>query len=206
MFELGDQQPRQETSATPRRTILRAAGFLGLTGAGAAALGACADALQRLATCYAGRGRNLCASVAIADCGPDIFHAVSVDGEGPRGSKCRRIQGAGRRRRDLGEGRLRGNPTEQGKVQGLQQDLHSPGMSGGIRRQRGHSLQLPRQRVLNRGWLGDQPAGHQGSCRGQRPPSSRRRSTSPADLALTLSHFASVHVVLASPADSAASK
>jgi Rieske Fe-S protein len=44
MFELGDQQPRQETSATPRRTILRAAGLLGLTGAGAAALGACADA------------------------------------------------------------------------------------------------------------------------------------------------------------------
>jgi Rieske Fe-S protein len=44
MFELGDQQPRQETSATTRRTILRAAGLLGLTGAGAAALGACADA------------------------------------------------------------------------------------------------------------------------------------------------------------------
>jgi Rieske Fe-S protein len=43
MFELGDQQPRQETSATTRRTILRAAGLLGLTGAGAAALGACAD-------------------------------------------------------------------------------------------------------------------------------------------------------------------
>ena len=44
MFELGDQQPRQELSATTRRTILRAAGLLGLTGAGAAALGACADA------------------------------------------------------------------------------------------------------------------------------------------------------------------
>ncbi|HVD79064.1 MAG TPA: Rieske 2Fe-2S domain-containing protein [Propionibacteriaceae bacterium] len=44
MFELGDQQPRQETSATTRRTILRAAGLLGLTGAGAAALGACAEA------------------------------------------------------------------------------------------------------------------------------------------------------------------
>ena len=44
MFELGDQQPRQETSATTRRTVLRAAGLLGLTGAGAAALGACAEA------------------------------------------------------------------------------------------------------------------------------------------------------------------
>ncbi|HEX6759627.1 MAG TPA: Rieske 2Fe-2S domain-containing protein [Propionibacteriaceae bacterium] len=44
MFELGDQEPRQEASATTRRTILRAAGLLGLTGAGAAALGACADA------------------------------------------------------------------------------------------------------------------------------------------------------------------
>ena len=44
MFELGDQQRRQETSATTRRTILRAAGLLGLTGAGAAALGACAEA------------------------------------------------------------------------------------------------------------------------------------------------------------------
>jgi Rieske Fe-S protein len=44
MFELGDQQPRHETSATTRRTILRAAGLLGLTGAGAAALGGCADA------------------------------------------------------------------------------------------------------------------------------------------------------------------
>jgi Rieske Fe-S protein len=44
MFELGDQQPRQETSATTRRTILRAAGLIGLTGAGASALGACADA------------------------------------------------------------------------------------------------------------------------------------------------------------------
>jgi Rieske Fe-S protein len=43
MFELGDQQP-QVTSATTRRTILRAAGLLGLTGAAAAALGACADA------------------------------------------------------------------------------------------------------------------------------------------------------------------
>jgi Rieske Fe-S protein len=44
MFELGDQQPRPEISATTRRTILRAAGLIGLTGAGAAALGACADA------------------------------------------------------------------------------------------------------------------------------------------------------------------
>jgi Rieske Fe-S protein len=44
MSELGDQQPRQETSATTRRTILRAAGLLGLTGAGAAALAACAEA------------------------------------------------------------------------------------------------------------------------------------------------------------------
>ena len=45
MFELGDhQQPQQEKSATTRRTILRAAGLLGLTGAGAAALGACAEA------------------------------------------------------------------------------------------------------------------------------------------------------------------
>ena len=44
MFELGDQQPRPEISATTRRTILRAAGLIGLTGAGAAALGACAEA------------------------------------------------------------------------------------------------------------------------------------------------------------------
>jgi Rieske Fe-S protein len=44
MFELGDQQPRLETSATARRSILRAAGLLGLTGVGAAALGACSEA------------------------------------------------------------------------------------------------------------------------------------------------------------------
>ena len=44
MFELGDQQRRPETSATTRRTILRAAGLLGLTGAGAAALGSCSEA------------------------------------------------------------------------------------------------------------------------------------------------------------------
>jgi Rieske Fe-S protein len=44
MSELGDQRPRQETSAVTRRTVLRAAGLLGLTGAGAAALGACAEA------------------------------------------------------------------------------------------------------------------------------------------------------------------
>jgi Rieske Fe-S protein len=43
MSELGDQTPRQETSAVARRTVLRAAGLLGLTGAGAAALGACAE-------------------------------------------------------------------------------------------------------------------------------------------------------------------
>ena len=44
LFELGDQQRRPETSATTRRTILRAAGLLGLTGAGAAALGSCSEA------------------------------------------------------------------------------------------------------------------------------------------------------------------
>ena len=44
MSELGDQTPRQETSAVARRTVLRAAGLIGLTGAGAAALSACADA------------------------------------------------------------------------------------------------------------------------------------------------------------------
>ena len=43
MSELGDQTPRQETSAVARRTVLRAAGLLGLTGAGAAALSACAE-------------------------------------------------------------------------------------------------------------------------------------------------------------------
>jgi Rieske Fe-S protein len=43
MSELGDQTPRQVTSAVARRTVLRAAGLLGLTGAGAAALGACAE-------------------------------------------------------------------------------------------------------------------------------------------------------------------
>ena len=44
MAELGDQPPRQETSAVARRAVLRAAGLIGLTGAGAAALSACADA------------------------------------------------------------------------------------------------------------------------------------------------------------------
>jgi len=44
MAEPGDQTPRQETSAVVRRTVLRAAGLLGLTGAGAAALSACAEA------------------------------------------------------------------------------------------------------------------------------------------------------------------
>jgi Rieske Fe-S protein len=43
MSELGDQTPRQETAAVRRRTVLRAAGLLGLTGAGAAALSACAE-------------------------------------------------------------------------------------------------------------------------------------------------------------------
>ena len=42
MSEYTDQTPRQETSAVARRTVLRAAGLLGLTGAGAAALSACA--------------------------------------------------------------------------------------------------------------------------------------------------------------------
>jgi Rieske Fe-S protein len=44
MSESGDRHARPETYATTRRTILRAAGFLGLTGAGAAALGACTEA------------------------------------------------------------------------------------------------------------------------------------------------------------------
>jgi Rieske Fe-S protein len=43
MSELADQTPRQVTSAVARRTVLRAAGLLGLTGAGAAALSACAE-------------------------------------------------------------------------------------------------------------------------------------------------------------------
>ena len=43
MFERSEGQTRQKTPATTRRTILRAAGLLGLTGAGAAALGACAE-------------------------------------------------------------------------------------------------------------------------------------------------------------------
>jgi Rieske Fe-S protein len=43
MSELGDQTLRLETSAVARRTVLRAAGLLGLTGAGAAALSACAE-------------------------------------------------------------------------------------------------------------------------------------------------------------------
>ena len=43
MFERGEQQSRHETPVTTRRTILRAAGLLGLTGAGAAALGACVE-------------------------------------------------------------------------------------------------------------------------------------------------------------------
>jgi Rieske Fe-S protein len=44
MSRLGDQKQPQESSAITRRTVLRAAGLLGLTGAGAAALGACAEA------------------------------------------------------------------------------------------------------------------------------------------------------------------
>jgi Rieske Fe-S protein len=43
MSERDDRQAVRETPATTRRTILRAAGLLGLTGAGAAALGACAE-------------------------------------------------------------------------------------------------------------------------------------------------------------------
>ena len=44
MSEFGGQTPGQETSAVARRTVLRAAGLLGLTGVGAAALSACAEA------------------------------------------------------------------------------------------------------------------------------------------------------------------
>jgi Rieske Fe-S protein len=44
MSQLGDQKQPQESSAVTRRTALRAAGLLGLTGAGAVALGACAEA------------------------------------------------------------------------------------------------------------------------------------------------------------------
>ncbi len=43
MSDFGDQTRRQETSGVARRTVLRAAGLLGLTGAGAAALSACAE-------------------------------------------------------------------------------------------------------------------------------------------------------------------
>ena len=42
MSELGEQTPRPETATVRRRTVLRAAGLLGLTGVGAAALSACA--------------------------------------------------------------------------------------------------------------------------------------------------------------------
>jgi hypothetical protein len=43
MSERGDQKPLQETSAVTRRSVLRVAGLLGLTGAGAVALDACAE-------------------------------------------------------------------------------------------------------------------------------------------------------------------
>jgi Rieske Fe-S protein len=43
MSEPGDLTSRQEPSAVARRTVLRAAGLLGLTGAGAAALSACVE-------------------------------------------------------------------------------------------------------------------------------------------------------------------
>ena len=43
MSGLGDRRSPQETSEVARRTVLRAAGLLGLTGAGAAALSACAE-------------------------------------------------------------------------------------------------------------------------------------------------------------------
>ena len=43
MSERGDRTPGLEPSAVARRTLLRAAGLLGLTGAGAAALSACAE-------------------------------------------------------------------------------------------------------------------------------------------------------------------
>jgi Rieske Fe-S protein len=43
MSEFGVQTSRQEPSAVARRTVLRAAGLLSLTGAGAAALSACAE-------------------------------------------------------------------------------------------------------------------------------------------------------------------
>jgi Rieske Fe-S protein len=44
MSQLGDQKQPQESSVVRRRTVLRAAGLLGLTGAGAATLSACAEA------------------------------------------------------------------------------------------------------------------------------------------------------------------
>ena len=40
----------------------------------------------------------------------------------------------------------------------------------------GHSLRLSRQRILDQGWLGDQSAGSQASCRSRRRPSSTARS------------------------------
>ena len=203
MFELGDQRPRQETSATPRRTILRAAGLLGLTGAGAAALGACADASSGH-TCFAGRSETSTPPpLAVTDCRRDILQAVSVNGEGPRGPKCRYLQGAGRRWRDLGERRLRGHPTEQGRVQGVQQDLHPPGMPGGIRR----------QRVIHCNCHGSEYSIEDGSTN---PPATKVFAEAKTDRlreeglrhrlpGADLGHFAS-RTLLASPADSAASK
>jgi hypothetical protein len=73
MSEPGDLTSRQEPSAVARRTVLRAAGLLGLTGAGAAALSACVEE----------SGGSPSAAPAVADCRHDLLRAVSAHGYGP---------------------------------------------------------------------------------------------------------------------------
>ena len=81
MSECGDRTPGLETSAVARRTLLRAAGLLGLTGAGAAALSACAEASDGSPSAAPAVTETApVANDAVTDRRHNLPHAVSVDG------------------------------------------------------------------------------------------------------------------------------
>ena len=100
MFERGEQQPRHETPATTtRRTILRAAGLLGLTGAGATALTACAEESGGSPSPTPSRAGDICTSLAVAGRRRDFPQTFCVEGKNAQRSQRRDIASAGRRRR-----------------------------------------------------------------------------------------------------------
>ena len=84
-----------------------------------------------------------------------------------------------RRRQDLPGPAGRGDPAHRGRVQVLHRGLHPPGLHRQLGAGGRHPVRVPRQRLLDRGRVGGQSAGHRALWTRSRSPSRETRSRSP---------------------------